>query len=269
MSEVARNQPVVPAAAPAAATAADVVATLTGFRRAGALLDRWRNPDANALATLATGVLAFVKVYFWGIGGGLWGQQLYAAAARSASVSWRAMFFGSLDPGGFITVDKPPLSTAVMGMSGRIFGFNPTSMALPQAVFGVASVLLACCTGWSASGRRPGGAPGRDIGLAVTPVAALMFRYNNPDALLTLLCIAAALAMWVAIETGRTRWILLSSALIGLGFDTKMLQVALVVPALFAAYAMVGPEKLGRRLEQLCAGVWSPALPRRAGGSGL
>ena len=91
--------------------------------------------------------------------------------------------------------------------------------------------------------------------LACTPVATLMFRFNNPDALLVLLMTAAAYAMTRAVESGRTRWIVLAGALLGFGFLTKMLQAFLVLPACALAYLVAGPPRLGRRIWQLLAGA--------------
>jgi 4-amino-4-deoxy-L-arabinose transferase-like glycosyltransferase len=92
--------------------------------------------------------------------------------------------------------------------------------------------------------------------LAVTPVAALMFRFNNPDALLTLLLVGAAYATVRAIESGRTAWLVTAGALVGFGFITKMLQAFIVVPAFALAYLVAGPPRLLRRTGQLAlAGV--------------
>jgi 4-amino-4-deoxy-L-arabinose transferase-like glycosyltransferase len=209
-------------------------------------------PDdrANALVVVTIGALAAV-LYTWELGRVGWGNAYYAAAVKSATVSWKAFFFGSLDPGSFITVDKPPAALWVQALSARIFGFNPWSLLLPEAIAGVASVLILhrLVRKWAGNGAAHLAA----LGLALTPVAVLMFRYNNPDALLTLLCLAAAWALWSAIETGRLRGLLLSGLLLGLAFDTKMLQAFVVVPAFFAAYVLFGPPRLGRRLVNLAA----------------
>ena len=100
--------------------------------------------------------------------------------------------------------------------------------------------------------------------VALTPVATLMFRYNNPDALLTLVLTAAAYATIRALEGGRTRWMVLAGVLIGFGFITKMLQALILLPVLGLVYLLAGPPKLGRRLVQcvylgvatLVAGGW-------------
>ena len=139
-----------------------------------------------------------------------------------------------------------------MELSARVFGLNYRSVLLPQAAEGVASVavLYAAVRRWSgpAAGLIAAGV------LAVTPVATLMFRFNNPDALLVLLMTAAAYAMVRAIDSGRTRWIVLAGALLGFGFLTKMLQAFLVLPAFGLVYLVAGPPRLGRRVWQLLAG---------------
>jgi 4-amino-4-deoxy-L-arabinose transferase-like glycosyltransferase len=176
---------------------------------------------------------------------------------RSASVSWKAFFFGSLDPGSFITVDKPPAALWVQALSVRILGFHTWSMLLPQVLAGVGSVLILhhLVRRWMGDAAAHLAA----LALATTPVAVLMFRYNNPDALLTFLCLAAAWALWSAVETGRTSRLVLAGALIGLAFDTKMLQALVVVPAFVLAYLVAGPPLpvpgLKRRLAQLAAGL--------------
>ena len=136
-----------------------------------------------------------------------------------------------------------------MALSARIFGFSTWSMLLPQAAAGVGSVLILhrLVREWMGDVAAHLAA----LALAVTPIAVVMFRYNNPDALLTLLCLGAAWAMWAALKDGRTRWLLLSMALIGLAFNTKMMQAFVVLPALVGVYLLFGPPKLGKRLWQL------------------
>ena len=139
-----------------------------------------------------------------------------------------------------------------MELSGRIFGFGQWSMLVPQALEGVASVALL----YAAVRRWFGPAAGLIAGLvlALTPVAALMFRFNNPDALLVLLMTAAAYALVRAIENGRTRWLVFCGALLGLAFLAKMLQAFLVVPGFAIAYLWAGaPRGLPRRVWQTAA----------------
>ncbi len=168
---------------------------------------------------------------------------------QAGTKSWKAFFFGSFDSSNFITVDKTPGSLWVMELSGRVFGFSQWSMLAPQALEGVASVGLL----YAAVRRWFGPAAGLIAGLvlALTPVAALMFRFNNPDALLVLLMTAAAYTMVRAIENGKTRWLVFCGLLMGFAFLAKMLQAFLVVPGFALAYLWAGaPRSLLKRLRQ-------------------
>jgi 4-amino-4-deoxy-L-arabinose transferase-like glycosyltransferase len=188
-------------------------------------------------------------LYLWGLGASGWANDFYAAAVQAGSTSWKAFFFGSFDSSNFITVDKPPASLWVMEISARIFGVNAWSVLVPQALEGVASVGLL----YAAVRRYSSPAAGLLAGavLAGTPVAALMFRYDNPDALLVLLLVAAAYAVLRAVERGHTRWLVLAGVLVGTGFLTKMLQAFLVVPAFAVVYLIAAPGRPRRRLGQL------------------
>lgn len=177
----------------------------------------------------------------------------YSAAALAASQSWSAWFFGSIDPSNFITVDKPPLSTMVMGLSVRLFGLSPWSILLPEALMGVATVIVLM-----AIVRRTMGSPAAVIsGLvaALTPAAVLMFRYNNPDALLTLLLVGAAYAFIRSLERGSLRWVALAAALVGLAFNTKYLQGWLVLPAFAAVWAIAAPGGVRHRIVGLAVAL--------------
>ena len=207
---------------------------------------RWARPALLGLLAL-TAVL-----YMVGLSRSGWANDFYSAAVQAGTKSWKAFFFGSFDSSNFITVDKTPASLWVMELSARVFGLNSWSVLLPQALEGVATVGLLYTTvrRWSgpAAGIIAAGV------MAITPVAVLMFRFNNPDALLVLLMTAGAYAMTRAIDSGRTRWIALAGALLGFGFLTKMLQAFLVLPAFALVYLVAGPPKLGRRIWQLLVG---------------
>jgi 4-amino-4-deoxy-L-arabinose transferase-like glycosyltransferase len=182
-------------------------------------------------------LLALTAVaYAWNLSASGSANSFYAAAVQAGTESWKALFFGSLDSSSFITVDKPPASLWVMALSGRIFGFSSWSMLLPQALEGVAAVGLL----YGAIKRWFGPAAGLGAGamLAMTPVAALMFRFNNPDALLVALLVASAYCLTRAIESAGTRWILATGALIGFAFLAKMGQAFLVLPAFAGAYRL-------------------------------
>jgi 4-amino-4-deoxy-L-arabinose transferase-like glycosyltransferase len=207
---------------------------------------RWARPALLALLVLTA------ALYTVGLSRNGWANDFYAAAVQAGTRSWKAFFFGSFDSSNFITVDKTPASLWVMEISARVFGLSSWSVLVPQALEGVATVAVLYVT----VRRWFGPAAGLLAGavMALTPVAALMFRFNNPDALLVLLMTAAAYAATRAIEAGKTRWLVLAGALLGLGFLTKMLQAFLVLPAFAVAYLVAGPRGLGRRIGQLLAG---------------
>jgi 4-amino-4-deoxy-L-arabinose transferase-like glycosyltransferase len=208
---------------------------------------RWVRPSVVALLA-STAVL-----YLWGLWSSGWANNYYAAAAQAATQDWKAWLFGSLDAGNAITVDKPPAALWVMGLFGRLFGFNEFTMLLPQALMGVGAVALL----YAAVRRTSGPAAGLIAGtaLALTPVAALMFRFNNPDALLVLLLVAAAYCMMRAIETASTRWIALVGVVIGFAFLTKMLQAFLIVPGLALAFLVAAPVGMWKRIGKLLVGA--------------
>ncbi|GAA1147417.1 hypothetical protein GCM10009630_52300 [Kribbella jejuensis] len=198
------------------------------------------------------GLLALTAIaYLWGLSKNGYANEYYAAAVQAGSKSWKAWFFGSFDSSSFITVDKTPGSLWVMGLSARIFGFNSWSMLVPEALMGVASVgfVYVSVRRWfSANAGLLAGAI-----LALTPVAVLIFRFNNPDALLVLLLCAGAWAVTRAIDSTKyaARWMILAGALVGFGFLTKMLQAFLILPAFGIAYLVAGKPALGRRILHL------------------
>ena len=208
---------------------------------------RWVTPALLGLLA-ATAVL-----YLWGLGSSGWANSYYAAAAQAGTRDLTAWLFGSLDPGNAITVDKPPAAMWVMALSGRLFGFSPFTMLLPQALMGVGAVALL----YAAVRRCSGPAAGLIAGaaLALTPVAALMFRYNNPDALLVLLLVAAAYCVVRATETASTRWMALAGCALGFAFLTKMLQAFLVAPGLALAFLVAAPVGLWPRIWKLMVGA--------------
>jgi 4-amino-4-deoxy-L-arabinose transferase-like glycosyltransferase len=196
----------------------------------------------------ATGVL-----YLWGLGASGWANAYYSAAAQAGAASWQALLFGATDAAGGITIDKTPASVWVMGLSARLFGVNAWSILVPQALMGVATVWLLYAAVRRVAGQAAALLAG--IVLALTPVAVLMFRFNNPDALLVLLLTAGAYAVVRAIESGQTRWLVLAGACVGFGFLTKMLQAFLVLPAFGAAYLAGARVPWRRRFLDLAAGV--------------
>ncbi|MBL8926965.1 MAG: glycosyltransferase family 39 protein, partial [Pseudonocardia sp.] len=212
---------------------------------------RWERP---ALLTLLVGTAV---LYLWDLSASAYANDFYAAAVQAGTQSWKAWLFGSLDSGNAITVDKPPASLWVMTLSARIFGFNSWSLLVPQALMGVGSVALlhAAVRRWAG----PGAGLLAGAALALTPAAVLMFRFDNPDALLVLLLVTGAYATVRAIDAATVRastwWLVAAGAAVGFGFLTKMGQALLVVPAFGLAYLVAGPPRLRTRLVQLLAAL--------------
>ncbi|MCU4183650.1 glycosyltransferase family 39 protein [Acidiferrimicrobium sp. IK] len=207
---------------------------------------RWVRPALAILLVLTA------AGYLWDLSASGYANSFYAAAVQAGTRSWKATFFGSLDSSNFITVDKPPAALWVMDAFGRVFGFNSWSMLVPEALAGVGSVALLYATV-----KRWFGAPAGLVSaaaLAATPVAALMFRFNNPDALLTLLLVAGAYTLVRAVDAGSTRWLVATGTLLGFAFLAKMLQGFMVIPAFALVYLLAAPGALRRRVAQLLLG---------------
>ncbi len=207
---------------------------------------RWARPALIGLLAAAA------LLYLWDLSASGYANAFYSAAAQAGSRSWEAFFFGSSDAGNSITVDKTPASLWLMALSVRAFGLSSWSILVPQALIGVATVGVLYATVRRYFGAGAGLLAGGV--LALTPVAALMFRFNNPDALLVLLLTAAAWALMRALEGAATRWLVWVGVLVGLGFLTKMLQALLVVPVFALVYLVAAPTPVRRRILQLLAG---------------
>jgi 4-amino-4-deoxy-L-arabinose transferase-like glycosyltransferase len=182
------------------------------------------------------------------------GERLLSAAAQAGASDWTAMLFGSSDAANAITVDKTPAALWLIDVSVRLFGLNPWSVLVPQALEGVAAVALL----YAAVRRACGPGAGLLAGavLALTPVAALMFRFNNPDALLVLLLVAAAYCVQRACEKDSSRWWLIAAGVaVGFAFLAKMLQAFLVLPGFAAAYLIAGHRPLRQRVVDMLAGT--------------
>ncbi len=171
----------------------------------------------------------------------------YASTVQSILTSGHNFFFVSFDPTGFVSVDKPPLGFWVQALSVLIFGFHGWALILPQALSGALSTLVL----YQLVKRTFGDPAGllAALILAITPISVATHRSNTPDGQLTLLVLLAAWAALKAAESGKLRWLLASAALVGLGFNIKMLQAYLVVPAFFLF--LPPPHPLFKRLGQL------------------
>ncbi|CAL9479219.1 hypothetical protein SUDANB120_03014 [Streptomyces sp. enrichment culture] len=206
---------------------------------------RWELP---ALAALLAATAALL---LWNLGASGYANSFYSAAAQAGSESWKAFFFGSSDAGNSITVDKPPAALWPMALSVRLFGLGSWQLLVPQALMGVATTAVL----YAAVRRHFGPAAALLSGtvFALTPVAALMFRFNNPDALLALLLTATVYCVLRALDGARTGWLVAAGAVVGLAFLTKTLQAFVILPPLALLYAVCAPTRLRRRLGQLLA----------------
>jgi 4-amino-4-deoxy-L-arabinose transferase-like glycosyltransferase len=233
-----------------------------------------RQPRFETRERMAVGALLIVTaaMYLWNLSASRWANAFYSAAAQAGGTNWTAMLFGSSDAGNAITVDKTPAALWIMDVSVRLFGLNPWSVLVPQALEGVAGVALVYAAVRRVSG--PSGALLAGAIFALTPVAALMFRFNNPDALLVLMLVAGAYCVQRACEGGSSRgareerwsrwWLVAAGVAVGFGFLAKMLQAFLVLPAFGAAYLLAAHAPLrtrGRRLVEaavalVVAGGW-------------
>jgi 4-amino-4-deoxy-L-arabinose transferase-like glycosyltransferase len=206
----------------------------------------WARP---ALLGLLVVTAAF---YLYNLTADGWANSFYSAAAQAGSSNWAAFFFGSFDAANSITVDKPPASLWVMALSVKVFGLNSFAILFPQVVMGVASVGVLYAT----VKRQFGAAAGLVAGavLALTPVAVLMFRFNNPDALLTFLIVLAGWATMKAIEKTSAKWFMLVGVFLGFAVLTKTLQAFLVIPGFALAYLVAAKTSLPKRIGHVLLG---------------
>src|SRR5579875_311255 len=203
------------------------------------VLERVRRvrPEMLALAALAA------VLNLWDLSRNDWANTFYSGAVRSMASSWHDFLYASLDRSGLMTVDKPPAALWVQALSARIFGFHPLSLLVPEALMGIAAVLLAADLTRRLFGRPAGFVAG--LAFALTPISVAMARHNNPDELLILCCVAA---MWCAVrglQDGRTRWLVWCGVLIGLGFEAKMAVALFVVPGIAVAWLWLAPAGRG------------------------
>ncbi len=197
-------------------------------------------------------LVATAALYLWNLSASGWANAFYSAAAQAGASDWTAMLFGSSDPANAITVDKTPAALWVIDVSVRLFGLNSWSILVPQALEGVGAVALLYAAVRRVSGEGAAFLAGAVF--ALTPVAALIFRFNNPDALLVLLLVAAAYCVTRACEKDSSRWWLIAAGiLVGFGFLAKMLQAFLVLPGFAAAYLVAGHHRMRRRVGDLLA----------------
>lgn len=233
-------------------------------RAAAARLWRGRTTDPAWVRPAFLGLLLLTLLtYLWNLSASGYANSFYSAAVQAGSASWKAMFFGSLDSANAITVDKPPAALWPMALSVRLFGLGSWQILLPEVLMGVGTVAVL----YAAVRRRFSPAAGLIAGavLALTPVAALMFRFNNPDALLALLMTATVYCVLRALEDARTKWLVWAGVAVGFAFLTKTLQAFLILPPLAVLYACARPRPYASgSVSSPCPG--SPRWSRAAGG---
>ncbi|MGW2421210.1 ArnT family glycosyltransferase [Streptomyces sp. NPDC001709] len=213
---------------------------------------RGRPEDPRWVRPAFLGLLAAtLLLYLYNLSASGYANSFYSAAVQAGSKSWKAFFFGSLDAGNAITVDKPSAFLWPMELSVRIFGLNSWAILTPEVLMGVGTVAVV----YAAVRRRfsPGAGLIAGAVLALTPVAALMFRFDNPDAMLALLMALACSFVVRAVEDGRTKWLVWAGAAIGFAFLAKTLQAFLILPPLAIVYAVCAPVPVKKRFGQLAA----------------
>jgi 4-amino-4-deoxy-L-arabinose transferase-like glycosyltransferase len=181
-------------------------------------------------------------------------NEYYAAAVRSMAAGWPTFFYNAFDPAGFVSVDKPPLALWIQVASVKLLCFRPLAVLLPQVLEGVAAVAITARLARRHWGPWAGALAG--LFLAVTPIAVAVDRSGNTDTGLVLVLLLAAWALLVAAERGRRAVVLLAMALIGLGFNVKMLAAFVVLPTFALVYWLGAARPWRRRLVDLAlAGV--------------
>ncbi|MFF4500782.1 ArnT family glycosyltransferase [Streptomyces sp. NPDC001401] len=207
---------------------------------------RWARPALWAILVLAT------ALYAWNLSS-ITGNTFYNAAVYSGTKSWKAFFFGALDSGSFITVDKPPFALWVMGLSARVFGYGTWQLMLPMVAVGTGSVALL----YRLVKRDFGVVAGTiaALTLTLTPITVAINRDTNPDPILVFLMLLGAAALLKAVRTGRLMPMVWSGVAIGFAFNTKMMQAYVVLPAFFLVHLWAANISLGRRIRNLAVGT--------------
>jgi 4-amino-4-deoxy-L-arabinose transferase-like glycosyltransferase len=193
---------------------------------------------------LISAVLNFANL---GIEG--YGNSYYAAGVKSMLASFRNFFFVASDPGGFVSLDKPPLGFWIQAISAKIFGFSGWSILLPQALAGVISVVVLYYIVKRSFGKIS--ALISALCLAITPVFVAASRNNTIDNLLVMTLLFACMFLSRAAEKGKFKYLLISLVLVGVGFNIKMLQAYMVIPAIYITYLISTAAPLKKRLKHL------------------
>jgi 4-amino-4-deoxy-L-arabinose transferase-like glycosyltransferase len=235
-----------PASADAAASATARAQTPAQRRRLALARHPWARHVGLLVAVLVSAVMNLHR-----LGQNGYANIFYSAGVKSMLRSWQDFVFVSFDPGGLVTVDKPPLALWVQAASAKAFGFSPLSLLVPEAIAGVLAVALL----YAILARRLGplAAFAGALALAVYPSFVAVSRDNGVDPVLILLMIAACGAGLRACESGRWKALVACGVLVGLAFNVKTLAALLVVPGIAVAYLLCAPVSVRLRLVQLAA----------------
>jgi 4-amino-4-deoxy-L-arabinose transferase-like glycosyltransferase len=202
---------------------------------------------------LAGIVLVAALLRCWALDRNGFGNEYYSAGVRSMIAGWRNFFFNAFDPAGFVSLDKPPVAFWIQAASAKLFGFRALSLLLPQVVEGLAAILVL----HHLVARRFGAAAGLLAAafLALTPVSVAVDRSTNTESCLVLVLLLAAWALSLAGERGSGRHLALAMALLGVGFNVKMLAALVVAPGFLLVYLLGAPIALRQRLRHAVLGL--------------
>src|SRR5262245_55308900 len=206
-----------------------------------------RRPSLTLALVAVLGVAAALR--FWRLGQNGFANEYYSAGVRSMSQSWHNFAYNSFDPAGFISIDKPPVALWIQVATVKLFGFHPLSVLTPQALEGIAAVALLYYLARRSFGPVAGLLAA--LFLALTPVSVAIDRSSNTDSCLVLVLLLAAWALMRAVETGRVVFLVLAMALIGVGFNVKMLAAFVVLPTFTLVYLLGAPRPGWRRVGDL------------------
>jgi 4-amino-4-deoxy-L-arabinose transferase-like glycosyltransferase len=200
-------------------------------------------------ASIAVILVLALAIRLWQLDRNGWGTEYYSAAVRSMLESWHNFFFNAFDPAGFVSIDKPPVAFWIQAASARLLGFSSFSLLLPQVLEGAAGILIL----HHLVRRRFGATAGllAALFLALTPISVAVDRANNTDACLVLVLLLSGWAMILAAERGSFGWLVAAMALVGLGFNVKMLAACVVLPGFAALYLYGAPIGFARRITHL------------------
>ncbi len=218
----------------------------TKQRQPGSRKRRWLVLGGLGAIIMLAAFLRFYELGAYGVG-----NTYYAATVKSMLTSWKNFFFASFEPGGSVTVDKPPLGLWVQAVSAFFLGVNGFALALPQAMAGVLSIPLLYYLVKRQFGKWAGLIAA--LALAILPAAIATERNNTMDGLLVFVLLLAAWAFIESVRLGRFRYLLLGAFIVGLGFNIKMLQALMPLPAFYALYFFGAPHKWWKRIAHLAA----------------